>query len=422
MQTPPSLWQSLRLVPRSYAVYTVALGFGDLGTGLARLAFPWLLFSLTHSAFVLGLASFAQMASTWIGPVLGVVTDRVDRRLLILLATVGSSLSWLAIAYLGMRGTAAGVVPLVPILALAFVQRTFDTLTMQASAVLRLVLTPVHARVGLSTWQFTVLNVSWYLSPALAGIVIGRFGAVAALWLTAFSGALVFVPALFLPAVPPAARPAAAAPNGGVARDMREGWQALRGEPILLWLSAFGFLYNGLWAGVSAIAVAFYRADLHMGAFVVGIVNLVAGSATTVVGTLTPLLRRHLPARHLLVLTFAVSGVGMAALAGSGGWAEASAGLALLEVPATPWLVLTSLFAQAKISRAVFGRVNALRTTLAMGGMPLFALVAGALAQAAGVRGGMLILGAFTLALGAAVPRTPLGRVEWPEPDATPTT
>lgn len=413
-----SAWGALRLVPRSYAAYTLALGFSDLGTGLARLALPWLLFSVTHSAFILSLGAFAQMSSTFIGPLLGIIVDRMDRRMVLVMATLGRSACWAAVAYLGLHPvwTGPGPGPLLwlgSVLVLAFVEHGFGGLSMQASGVLRRVLTPERARMGMSTWQFTVLNIAWYVSPALAGLVIARAGADVALWLTALAGLFLLGPILFLPPVP--------AGTGGVeshsvAHDLREGARALRREPVLVWLAGFGFFYNGVWAAVAAISVALYRADLHMDAYLVGIVSLLAGTVTTLTGALTPRLERHLSPRALLLGTLGVSGVGMAVMGAAGGWPEAAGGLSLLELPATPWMVYSSLVAQERIPKNVYGRVNSLRTTISMGGMPLFSLAGGALAQVLGIRSGILVLAAITLLAMAVVPmaRTPFADLTWP--------
>lgn len=415
-----SPWQSLRVVPRSYAAYTFALAAADLAYGLSRLALPWFLFSVTHSALILSLGAFAQMTSTWIGPFLGIITDRIDRRTALAVATLGRSLCWMAIGYLGLHpvwavvGSRIGPLSwLAGILLLAFLEHGFGGLSMQASGVLRRILTPPRARMGISTLQFTAVNIAWYVSPALAGLVISRSGADVALWLTALSGVFLLGPVLALPRVPPAPPlPDGTVPS--VVSDLREGARAFTREPLLVWLSGFGFFYNGVWAAVSAIAVALYRADLHMDATLVGLVSLLAGGVVTLVGALTPRMERRVSARALFMATLGVSGIGMLAMGVAGGWPEAAGGLTLLEVPATPWLVFTSLVAQARIPQAVYGRVNAIRTTISMGGMPLFSLFGGVLAQALGVRGGIVLWGAVTILSVVVLPHTPLARLGWP--------
>jgi MFS family permease len=409
--------EALTLVPRPFAVYTAAVGITDLAAGFARLALPWLMFSLTHSAFVLGLTAFAQMAASWTSPALGVVADRIDRRAALVVGYALRAAAWTAVAALCLAPP-AGVRPtwLAAVLALALLERMAAILVTQAGAVIRRVLTPARARLGMNTWQFTVFNVAYYLSPALAGVVIGRYGADTALALTAVANVAVLAFALKLPSVP--AAPAVPAAPGrtrvSLARDFADGVRILRAHAVLIWLAAFGFFYNGVWAGVTAVAVALYRADLHLGATAVGLISLAAGALTTAVGLLTPRLARHLTARALLALTVGISGVGMAAMGLARSWPIVTAGLTLLEVPATPWMVLTATIAQARIPKDAYGRVNALRATLSQGGTPLGALGGGVLAAAIGVRADILLLAAVSFAGVAALPFTPLWRVVWP--------
>ena len=404
-------WAALSRVPRSYAVYLVASGVDGLGVGVARLAFPWLLFSLTHSAFVLGLASFAQLAASWVTPFLGVVTDRMDRRRAIAIGTAGRAVCWglIIVMATGTFGYGSGMIA--GVLTLAFLQQACGNLALQARSALRQALTPPQARLGINTFYFTVQNIAWYVSPALGGLVIARLGAVAALYVTVVALFLMLIPTLGLPAV--SAEPRGETPLG-VGRELREGFRVLRGETMLGWLTAFGFLYNGVWTAVSAVAIALYRADLHMGAVEVGLVTLAAGLATTGFGILTPWIERHVRAHQVLTGALVMSGVGMATLGAAGGWPEVAAGLALTDLPSTPWLVLTNLVTQARIPERVYGRVNALRSTLSTGANPLWALLAGGVAEVATPRVSIVAMGALTLVAVLILQRTPLRSLVWP--------
>lgn len=398
---------AMRLVPRPLLVYTAALGVGDLGIGLARLAVPWVVYNLTHSAAALGVLGFAQLSSGWFGPLVAVAADRLDRKWAPIAAVAGSGLALAAIALL-----AAGPhPPLVALVGLALVQQLFNALLMQSNGALRAALTPPEARVGLNTWQLTVFNVAWYLSPGLAGLLIAARGPDITLWLASASGILVIVPALFLPSVPPGPHTAAAP-----WRDLVEALVYLRADREMLWLAYFGLFWNSAWAGVSAIAVFFYRANLHLGASAVGLLSLVAGLATTGVGLFTPGLERRLAASRVLVGTLLVSGLGMLVLALSTVWPLAALGLGAMEAPYTPLEVLVTTTTQARVPHDRFARVLAMRQLIGMGGMPLMALCAGGLAHLMGAPTAIIAIGAASLLATPLVGLTPLGRLSWPSP------
>jgi MFS family permease len=405
---------AMRLVPRALLVYTAALGVGDLGIGLARLAVPWVVYNLTHSAVALGVLGFAQLSSGWFGPLVAVAADRLDRKWGPIVAIVGGGLCLAAIALLAGRPHPA----LVALVSLALLQQLFNALLMQSNSALRAALTPPEARVGLNTWQLTVFNVAWYLSPGLAGLLIAARGPDLTLWLASASGILVIVPALFLPSIPPAPRAGFTPPW----RDLAEALVYLRQDREMLWLAYFGLFWNSAWAGVSAIAVFFYRANLHLGASVVGLLSLVAGLATTGIGLLTPRIERRLIAPRVLTGTLVVSGLGMLVLALSRSWLMAALGLGAVETPFTPFEVLVTTTTQARVPADRFARVLAMRQLIGMGGMPVVALLAGLIAHLMGAPAAIIAFAACALLATPLVGLTPLGRLSWPSPTEGPPT
>jgi len=403
---------AMRQVPRSLLVYTGALGAGSIGTGLMRHAAPWIVFNLAHSPAAMGVLGFAQMAGVWFGSPVSVVTDRIDRKYGALVAIGGQAACAAGMALDAAGGHASVTV----IVILALVAQLFSQLQMQCNNVIRVALTPPEARVGLNTWQMTVFNVSWLVSPGLAGLLIALRGPGLALWVAAASALVVIVPALGLPAVPPAPGTRRQHP----VHDVREAYAYLRGDRELLWLAYFGLFWNSAWAGVSALTVYFYRANLHLGAGRVGLINLLAGVATTVVGMFTPTLERRVSAPAVLRAILVSSGLGMALLALSRAWEQATVGQAGMEGAVTPFDVLVLTTTQARVPTDKFARVIALRMLVAMGGMPVAALLAGVAARVFGVVPAILGVAAVTLAGTALIGLTPLRRLRWPTVDEVP--
>jgi len=71
-------FRSLRY--RNYLLFFSGQSISLIGTWTQRLATPWLVYRLTHSAFLLGLVSFATQLPTFLlSPYAGVITDRIDR-------------------------------------------------------------------------------------------------------------------------------------------------------------------------------------------------------------------------------------------------------------------------------------------------------------------------------------------------------
>ena len=91
---------------RNYRLFFAGQGTSLIGTWLTRVATSWLVYRLTHSAFLLGVVGFAgQMPTFLVAPFAGVLIDRWNRhRVLVVtqaLAMVQSALLALLRAHAG---------------------------------------------------------------------------------------------------------------------------------------------------------------------------------------------------------------------------------------------------------------------------------------------------------------------------------
>jgi hypothetical protein len=85
---------------RNYRLFISGQFVSLMGTWMQTVAQAWLVYSLTHSLFLLGLTTFcSQVTIFFIAPFGGMVADRVDRRKMLLLT---QSLAMLQAALLAM--------------------------------------------------------------------------------------------------------------------------------------------------------------------------------------------------------------------------------------------------------------------------------------------------------------------------------
>jgi hypothetical protein len=65
---------------RNYRLFFGGQSVSLIGTWMTRIATSWLVYRLTHSAFLLGVAGFSlQIPILLLGPFAGVWVDRLDR-------------------------------------------------------------------------------------------------------------------------------------------------------------------------------------------------------------------------------------------------------------------------------------------------------------------------------------------------------
>src|ERR1700759_4476834 len=76
---------------RNYRLYFSGQSVSLIGTWMQRTAVSWVVYTLTHSAFMLGLSLFAsQFPSFLLSPLGGVISDRYHRYKVLLFTQVAS--------------------------------------------------------------------------------------------------------------------------------------------------------------------------------------------------------------------------------------------------------------------------------------------------------------------------------------------
>ena len=79
---------------RSFRIFFAGQGLSILGTWMQTIATSWLVYRLTGSAFMLGLAAAAlQFPMLFVAPIAGVWADRLDRRRLLIVVQLLASVA-----------------------------------------------------------------------------------------------------------------------------------------------------------------------------------------------------------------------------------------------------------------------------------------------------------------------------------------
>ncbi len=372
----------------------------DLGTGLFFLLGPWLMYDLTRSAFWVGTVAVVQGLMAWVGPGLGWVVDRVDRRhaliVALLVQAVGSG--GLALLVEVHRAT----VPLVLIGVVLIMSGT--RLQLLAGSTIRFLLTPAASRLRLNSWWALVTLLAQYGAPGLAGFLLQWRGEGFALLVQTASVAPMLAAAFLLPGL--------AAPPRETSGTLREAARTLVGERALWYFTLTMALWNWSFGGILAILVYFYRHDLHFSAAEVGLAGVLMGLIPMGFAIVGMKLNQRFGPGRVLVGGVLLSGLGMMILPGLGSPYSVGACLGALDGPIAPILAAMSTISQARIPSRLYGQVNAFRQLVSMGPGPTASVLAGLLAGRFGAGpvieglGAVTVMGALLLAW-----RTPVGRV-----------
>jgi predicted MFS family arabinose efflux permease len=344
------------------------------GTFMQTLAQAWLVYSMTNSAFLLGVDGFLST-----GPMLlfslfgGVIADRVARRKIMLASQYLQMAFALILAFL----IYIHQVKVWHIFVMSFLTGSTQSFSGPAYASLLPLLVKredVPNAIAMNSMQF---NLARMLGPALGGLVFALWGAAACFTINGLSFIAVII-ALYVIRIPPVheqSRPT------GMVDEMKEGFRFVTKRPSLLLLTflAFAGTFLGMplftmlpvvakkTFGLGAQGLSLLQADYGVGSIVGAI--FVAWSGYALNKGKIALLMQLLFA---LCLTF----FGLSTNLVSSLIIAFVAGACIVGV-----ISLYSSLVQLMISDAMRGRVMSIFMLAFRGGMPLGNLVAGYVAQ-----------------------------------------
>jgi predicted MFS family arabinose efflux permease len=259
-------------------------------------------------------------------------------------------------------------------------------------------------------------SVALIAGPSLAGILVQAFSAPLALLADAASFVVSAVCVWWMRLDEP--RPAI--PNRrSMWRDVTEGVQWLRGQPILFRLTLSIGLANLAWYGVQAVIVVYATNELGVPPALLGLTLGTIGPAGLVGALVAGQVARRLGLGPTLVLSLSGEALSRVMLLFAGGSPEAAAlwialSQALFGFIAPLWDVNANSLRQSATPERLLGRVSAASMCVSVGMAPIGALLAGWIGQAIGLRAALLETTIVTLIALLVLLRSPVPGVRDP--------
>lgn len=378
---------------RNYRLFFGGQGISLIGTWMTRVATGWLVYRLTHSAFLLGLVSFAgQIPILLLGSIAGVWVDRLNRHRVLVVTQILSMLESFALAGLAL----AGVINVTEVILLNLFQGTVNAFDMPARQAF--VVEMVESKQDLPNaiaLNSSLVNAARLVGPSVAGLLIAAVGEGYCFLLDGFSYMAVIASLLAMSLVPwtPGV-------HGSVRSELREGWDYIRGSrpiwSILLLLS----LISLVGMPYTALMPIFAGTILHGGAHTFGFLMTATGVGA-LIGAVTLAARKSvLGLGRLIAITAAGFGASLVAFA-----ASRQLWLSLLLLVVTGYSFMQQMASSNTILQTISedrkrGRVMSFYAMAFQGVAPFGSLIAGAVAVHIGaphtlmIGGGVCILGA----------------------------
>ncbi len=422
MSTPaPTDPTKVRLGASYWRLWTASV-ISNLGDGVAFLAYPWLASAVTRNAVLIALIAVAQRLP-WLIFTLpaGVITDRVDRRKLIVAMDVARTLLTVAVAFvvlgeqsgLPSPGDVAGgadvatnatvyLVLLTAALAFGFAEVLRDN---AAQTILPAIVEPdALEKANGNLWGAEFVANS-FVGPPLGSLLLGFFFALP-FFVDAGTFAVAAALIFFIAGDFTAKRTGGAvAPTKQIdwRGEIKEGFMWLWRHPVLRPLAIILGLLNGLGMALWSTFVLFAQENLDLetglftgvlgsaaeslgfqspGAFVFAILTTGAALGGIAGSVLAPRVAKALGRGGSLYLTILASIVTAAVIGIATRWWVVFIMTAVAVATGTLWNVITVSLRQTIIPDDLLGRVNSVYRFFGWGMMPIGSLLGGVIVAA----------------------------------------
>jgi MFS family permease len=375
---------------RNFVVYLVAAVISNAGSFMQSLSVPFVLRDLTGANTWVGIGVVAWMVpSLLVGPAAGIVSDRFDRRLVLLWSNVVQLVGALGLLALAMTDqlTPARIIALV---VLGGFGAGFQYAAAQSMAAVLLPPEQLLEGVRLNAMGFTV---SRAVGPAVAGLVLGVWGASAAFGINALSFVVLIV-ALLCIRTP---RAAAETDSEDWLRNFRDGIRYVRRRAALrlVVLSAFVGAFFG--QSMVQLAAGLAEEEFHVGGGGLGLLVAVYGVGS--IGASFALVRGgdRLPRSRMARTGLALFGVGLLVTIATTSFILGLVGFFIAGTAHGFANISLNTSLQAKVHENFRGRALSVFLMALLAGMPFGALVGGALGDAIGLRATLAIFAMIVL-------------------------
>ncbi len=397
---------------RDFRLFWTGLFISNVGSWMQITAISWLLYEITHSPLQLGLNGlFRAIPTICFGLLGGTITDRYDRRRLLLFTQV---ILMLLAFLLGLLAQ-TGLIQVWHIYTLTLLSAVVGTLDGPARQSLYPSLVPRSAlanAIALNSllWKGTVL-----LGPSLAGIAISTVGTDGAFYANALSFLAVIV-ALFLMKTPSTK----AARRGEFRKELNEGVAYVFSQKIILGIMAMEAT-SSIFGIDQAMLTIFARDILQVGATGLGFLQSARGLGAIVGSGLLIFMGQTRSHGKILFVSALLYGASFALFGLSDTFSLSLLWLLVAGATDTVWGAARNTILQLKTSEAMRGRVMGIFQLSNRGLNPLGQVETGLVVPLVGAREatfiGGLIVACITLFTGWKVPSLP--RFQWEEREAT---
>jgi MFS family permease len=378
---------------RNYRLYFTGQSVSLIGTWMQKTAVSWVIYSLTHSKFMLGLTLFASMFPSFLFSFIGgIISDRYDRYKVLLITQIVSMIQAILMTLL-IYSRHYTVWEILTLSVMLGVINAFDVPARQS-----LVYDMVDDKKTLPNalaLNSSMVNLSRLIGPAIAGLIIEKFGDDICFGLNALSFVAVIVSLLMmrLPAFVPK-------PHKNIIGDLRAGLAYVKKTPEISFVLGMLALISLFVLPFSTLIPVYAKDIFHGTASTFGVIDSVIGLGAFSGAIFLASLKPGTNLRKILAVNTFVFGCGLALFSHMPYYPLALVFAAVAAFGMMSQITISNTLIQTAVDPAMRGRVISIYAMAFFGMQPLGGLVIGFISQRIGVENTVLAEGLIALVIG----------------------
>ncbi|MEO5995155.1 MAG: MFS transporter [Chitinophagaceae bacterium] len=380
---------------RNYRLYFVGQSISLIGTWMQKTAVSWVVYSVTHSKFMLGLSLFASMFPSFVFSFIGGATaDRYNRYRILLITQIASMVQAILITLLIISKNYT----VWEILALSFLLGIINPFDVPARQSLVNELIEDKKDLGNAlALNSSMVNLSRLIGPALAGFILEKYGDIICFGLNVISFIAVITSVLMM-RFPPSKSPGH---EKNILQEIKDGWNYLtHAKHIRFIITMLSFI--SLFVLPFSTLIPVYAKDIFKGsAKTFGIIDSMIGlgafSGAIFLASLKP--GRNL--RKILGINTLLFGTGLILFSHMHYYPLALLCAMLAGFGMMSQITISNTLIQTTVDPVMRGRMISFYAMAFFGMQPLGGLLIGAVSQRIGVPDTVLAEGVIALIIGA---------------------
>lgn len=384
---------------RNYLLYFIGRSVSQFGTWMQRTAVVWVVYSITHSPFLIGVTIFAeQFPSFLLSAFGGVAADRYDRYKVINITQITSMVQSVLLAALVISGHTL-VWAILALSVLLGIINAFDVPARQ-SLIHDVVAEPSDLPNALSLTTATA-SLAQLLGPALSGIVLSVFGAGVCFLINAASFGGVIV-SLLLMKLPEHEQKKS---QKKVMTELAEGFAYLKKAPNIAWIIVMLAIISLLVLPYNTVLPVFAKVIFRGGASTYGYITSFVGTGA-VLGTI--FLASRKPGAHIkriLLVCTVLMGIGLICFSQTRYFPLAMVFAVVTGFGAIAQFTVCNIVVQSESAPGMRGRSISILLMAIFGMMPVGSVLVGAVSERIGAPATVFGQGVIALVVAAVFAR-----------------